>query len=59
MADIDCINPEEHCALHACQMKPTKRNPEIDKMYEDPRFICENCGAKVHNRENLCKPREL
>jgi hypothetical protein len=39
MADIDCINPEEHCALHACQTKPTKRSAEVDKMYEDPRFI--------------------
>ncbi len=59
MAENDCVNPEQHCDLHACQLKYKEMNPEIDKIFEDPRFVCTNCGAKVHNEENLCKPKPL
>ena len=60
MADKDCLNPEEHCALHACQLKVPERNPEVDKeLFEDPHYICENCGARVHKAENACRPRPL
>ncbi|WP_035056389.1 hypothetical protein [Desulfuromonas sp. TF] len=57
MADKDCINPEEHCALHACQLNYKERNPEIEKIFENPRYVCANCGARVNNEENLCKPK--
>lgn len=59
MTETSCENPEQHCDLHACQLKYTVRNPEIDKMYEDPRFVCLNCGAKVHDGANVCRPRPL
>jgi DNA-directed RNA polymerase subunit RPC12/RpoP len=32
---------------------------EIDEMFENPRFACTNCGAKVHDKENVCAPKEL
>jgi len=59
MTEESCQNPEEHCDFHACQLTATVRNPEIDKIFDDPRFVCTNCGAKVHKKENVCRPREL
>jgi hypothetical protein len=59
MAENDCTNPEEHCDLHACQLKPTALNAEINKIFDDPRYVCTNCGARVHNAENLCKPKPI
>jgi hypothetical protein len=59
MTETSCQNPEEHCDFHACQLTATVRNPEIDKIFENPRFVCTNCGAKVHNEANVCQPREL
>jgi hypothetical protein len=59
MAENDCENPEKHCDLHACQLKPTAMKPEIEKMFENPRFACANCGRKTHNAENLCRPKAI
>lgn len=59
MTETSCQNPEEHCDFHACQLTATIRNPEIDKIFENPRFVCTNCGAKVHDEANVCQPREL
>jgi hypothetical protein len=59
MTETSCQNPEEHCDFHACQLTATIRNPEIDKIFENPRFACTNCGAKVHNEANVCQPKPL
>ncbi len=59
MTEQSCQNPEEHCDLHACQLTAKVRNPEIDKIFEDPRYVCTNCGAKVHNEANVCVPKPL
>lgn len=59
MTEFDCENPEEHCSLHACQLTAKVRNPEVDKMFENPRFACTNCGVKVHDEENVCRPKEI
>ena len=59
MTETSCQNPEEHCDLHACQLKYKDRDPEIDKIFEDPRYVCLNCGAKVHDGANVCRPREI
>ena len=59
MTEHSCDNPEEHCDLHVCQLTATIRNPEIDKMFENPRFACTNCGAKVHDAANVGQPKEL
>jgi len=59
VTETSCLNPEEHCDLHACQLQYKVRNPEVDKIFEDPRYICTNCGAKTHDGANLCRPRPL
>ncbi len=59
MAENDCENPEEHCDLHACQLKPTVMNPEVEKIFENPRYVCTNCRRETHHPENLCRPRPL
>jgi len=59
MTETSCQNPEEHCDLHACQLQYKERNPEIDKIFENPRYACTNCGAKTHDAANLCQPKEI
>ncbi len=59
MTEWSCEKPDEHCDLHVCQLTASTRNPDIDKMFENPRYACTNCGAKVHNAENVCRPKEL
>ncbi|NCO51290.1 MAG: hypothetical protein GW875_04240 [Deltaproteobacteria bacterium] len=59
MTEASCSNPEEHCDLHACQLTSKERNPAIDKIFENPRFACTNCGAKTNSAENLCMPKEI
>lgn len=54
-----CKNPEEHCDLHACELKGKERTPTIAKVFEDPQFVCGNCGAKTHADSNLCNPTPL
>ena len=54
----NCDTPEEH-HLHYCELTANPRNPEVDKMLENPRYACTNCGGKVHNAENVCAPKEL
>ena len=59
MTDTNCEIPEEHFSLHACQLKFTETKKEIDEIFVDPRYACTNCGVKVHNKENVCAPKEL
>lgn len=59
MAENDCLNPEKHCDLHACQLNYKDRNPEIDAMFENPRYVCANCGTRAHDEENLCIPKPI
>ena len=59
MAENDCMNPDEHCDLHACQLKHKEMKPEVQKIFDDPRYVCANCGTRTHNAENLCKPKPL
>jgi predicted RNA-binding Zn-ribbon protein involved in translation (DUF1610 family) len=42
-----------------CQLKATPLNEMINKLYENPKFVCENCGVKVNRAENLCRPKSL
>ena len=59
MTEFSCDNPEEHCDFHVCQLTANPRHPDIDKMFENPRYACTNCGAKVHDARNVCRPKEL
>jgi predicted RNA-binding Zn-ribbon protein involved in translation (DUF1610 family) len=42
-----------------CQLKATSLNQEINKLYENPKFVCGNCGVKVNRAENLCNPKPI
>ncbi|GAB4556529.1 MAG: hypothetical protein Tsb0017_10490 [Geothermobacteraceae bacterium] len=59
MTEFSCQNPEEHCDLHVCQLSAKERNAELDKLFENPTHVCLNCGAKVNNPANVCRPREI
>ena len=59
MTEFSCDNPEEHCELHMCQLKATELNDEINKLYENPQYVCANCGVKVNRKENLCNPKPI
>ena len=54
----NCNSQDEH-HLHYCELTANPRNPEVDKMLENPRYACTNCGGKVHDAENVCAPKEL
>ena len=56
--DQNCKAPEEH-HLHYCELTANPRKPEVDKMLENPKYACTNCGGKVNRPENLCAPKEL
>ena len=59
MTETSCQNPGEHSDLHACQLQGKERNPKIDEIFENPRYVCDNCGAKTHDEINLCQPKPL
>ncbi|MFA5515350.1 MAG: hypothetical protein WDA20_03605 [Desulfuromonadales bacterium] len=59
MAENDCTNPEQHCDMHACQLKHKDMSPKIQSFFDNPRYACTNCGAKTHDAANLCKPKPL
>jgi hypothetical protein len=59
MAENDCTNPEEHCELHMCQLKVTDLKEDISKLYENPKFVCGDCGVEVNREANLCNPKPL
>ena len=59
MSENDCTNPEEHCELHMCQLKATALSDEINKLFENPKYVCTNCGVKVNRKENLCSPKPI
>lgn len=50
---------KDYSQMTACQLKDEGPSPEIDKLFEDPQFVCGNCGAKTHSEANLCNPEPL
>ena len=61
MSENDCLNPEEHCELHVCQLKYTSVSEEVEAILraEPKQFACANCGAKVKEAKYLCNPKPL
>ena len=53
-----CDKPEKH-DLHLCELKAKPHKEDIDKLFENPRFVCTNCGGRVNRAENLCSPKPL
>lgn len=59
MDESNCDNRSEHCDFHACQLRERPHHPDIDKIFRTPRYVCTNCGAKVHDARNVCHPEKL
>ena len=62
MADKQSCMSKNH-KMHTCALKASgydKKNvAEFKKLTADPQYKCDNCGAKAHASENLCKPVKL
>ncbi len=56
--DNSCEVPEEH-HFHYCELTANPRNADIDKLMDNPKFVCTNCGGKVNKAENVCAPKPL
>ena len=60
-SNAECKKPEHK--MHMCALKESgfdKENPdEFLEMTLNPKYRCDNCGAKAANSENLCKPVKL
>lgn len=53
-----CERPEEH-RDHMCHLMEKGKTAEIRRRSTDPRFVCGNCGARAHEKEDLCNPGGL
>ncbi|PLX84027.1 MAG: hypothetical protein C0617_09400 [Desulfuromonas sp.] len=53
-----CQAPQEH-ELHLCELKAKPHKADIDKLFENPKFVCTNCGGRVNRAENLCSPKPI
>ena len=54
MANTNCEVPEEHYALHACQLKAKEMKKEIDEIFVDPHFACTDCvNLQSSNRKSV------
>ena len=49
--------------MHMCALKADgfdKKNPDkYKKLTANPKYKCDNCGAKAAKSENLCNPVKL
>lgn len=59
MTETPPNSPEDFSQMTACQLKSKGPNPEIDELFENPQFVCGNCGSKTHSAANLCNPEAL
>jgi hypothetical protein len=53
-----CTNPDNH-RHHICQLRVAGRMDEVARLQEQPRFICNNCGAKSSSQGAVCAPGPL
>ena len=59
MAENKNLSAKDYSEMTACQLKDEDPNPEIDKIFKNPQFVCGNCGSKTHSSANLCNPETL
>ncbi len=58
MREKSCTHPEAH-HQHLCELESRLSRAELNELRKDPRYVCANCGGKVHRGCNLCVPRKL
>lgn len=50
-----CTNPSNH-KTHLCELAKAGKTAEVDRLSENPRHICGNCGKKANFEGALCAP---
>ncbi len=59
MADnTTCKKPEEH-HLHLCELNTRLSKAELAELHKNPKYVCANCGGRVHSGRNLCVPKRI
>ncbi|WP_036682938.1 hypothetical protein [Pelobacter seleniigenes] len=59
MTENKKASDKDYSEMTACQLKNEGPNPEIDKLFNNPQFVCGNCGSQTHSAANLCNPEPL
>lgn len=50
-----CKNPKNHKA-HMCELRLANRTAALEKLAENPKFVCNNCGTEANDEGALCNP---
>lgn len=50
-----CTNPDNH-KMHLCELTKAGKTAEINRLQENPTFICGNCGRMANTEGALCAP---
>ena len=53
-----CETPRYH-DLHMCKLRKKGLEEEIGRRSDRPTVVCEKCGAKANEKNDLCRPRPL
>ncbi len=53
-----CKKPGEH-HQHLCELQSTLTKAELAELHKNPKYVCGNCGGRVHSGRNLCDPKRI
>ena len=55
IVDNLCTNPKNH-KTHLCELKSLKKVAQLEKLSENPEYICGNCAGLSNTEGALCAP---
>ena len=58
IVDNLCKNPDNH-KVHMCELKTANKLEEVEKLQENPKYVCGNCGNTANTEGALCAPGPL
>ena len=53
-----CTNPENH-RHHMCELRAAGKTEEIERLGNNPKYVCGNCGTAASDQGALCAPGPL
>jgi hypothetical protein len=53
-----CTRPQEH-HLHLCELRSSLSRAELNVLMQNPKYVCANCGDRMHSGRNLCIPKRI
>ncbi len=56
--DSSCRKPEGH-GEHMCLLMEKGKTAEVARRASNPAFVCQNCGARANQKEDVCNPEPL